>query len=81
MTLSLVIHISVFVMVYSCCRHEEARRKVQQHDIATGHALSVLVMVYSCCRHEEARRKVQQRDIATGHVRQCVRDGVQLLQA
>jgi len=39
------------------------------------------VMVYSCCRREEARRKVQQRDIATGHVRQCVSDGVQLLQA
>jgi len=32
-------------------------------------------------RREEARRKVQQHDIAAGHARQCVCDGVQLLQA
>ena len=43
--------------------------------------VSVFLMVYSCCRREEARRYLQQRDIATGHARQCVRDGVQLLQA
>jgi len=43
--------------------------------------VSVFVMVYSCCRREEARRKVQQRDIITGRARQCVFDGVQLLQA
>ena len=43
--------------------------------------VSVFVMMYSCCRREEVRHKVQQRDIVTGHARQCVCDGVQLLQA